>query len=56
MLVISRKPDQSLKIGHDITITVKQIRGKSRVVLGIMAPDGMKVERVNEPVMESPEN
>ena len=37
MLVLSRGPDESIRIGPDITITVVSIRGNS-VRIGVEAP------------------
>ena len=44
MLVLSRKPDQRIHIGDDITIVVNQIKG-NRVTIGIEAPDGVRILR-----------
>ena len=44
MLVLSRKTDQSLIVGEDITITVLGIEG-DRVKLGIRAPRSVPVLR-----------
>jgi carbon storage regulator len=44
MLVLSRKTDQSLILGEDITITVLGIEG-DRVKLGIRAPRSVSVLR-----------
>jgi carbon storage regulator len=44
MLVLSRKCDQSLILGEDITITVLGIEG-DRVKLGIRAPRSVPVLR-----------
>ena len=44
MLVLSRKCDQSLIVGEDITITVLGIEG-DRVKLGIRAPRSVPVLR-----------
>jgi carbon storage regulator len=44
MLVLSRKPEQSLNLGDDITITVLGIDG-DRVKLGIVAPQSVTVLR-----------
>ncbi len=44
MLVLSRKPDQVIHIGPDITITVVEVRrGQTR--LGIEAPENIRVIR-----------
>ena len=44
MLVLSRKPEQSLHLGDDITVTVLSIDG-DRVKLGIEAPRTVAVLR-----------
>ncbi len=44
MLVLSRKPNQKIQIGSDITITVVKVRGNV-IRLGIDAPREMKVIR-----------
>jgi carbon storage regulator len=44
MLVLTRKPDQSIIIGSDIEITVLEVRGE-QVRLGIRAPRSVAVHR-----------
>ncbi len=44
MLILSRKKEQSIRIGSDITITVLGIAG-SQVKLGIEAPKEIPVHR-----------
>lgn len=44
MLVLSRKQNESIKIGDNITLTVVEIRG-NKVRLGIDAPDDVAVHR-----------
>ena len=44
MLVLTRRTNQSLVIGHDITITVLEIRG-DQVRIGISAPRDVSVHR-----------
>ena len=44
MLVLSRKPGESIRIGDDIKVTVVKIRG-NRVRVGIEAPDGIHIVR-----------
>jgi carbon storage regulator len=44
MLVLSRKIDQKIKLGEDITLTVIEIRG-DKVRLGIDAPESVAVHR-----------
>lgn len=53
MLVLTRKRDQSIMIGHDTEIKVLQIMGNS-VRLGIRAPRSLSVHRmeVYEAIME----
>ena len=44
MLVLTRKSDESIYIGDEITITVVEIKGNS-VRLGIKAPEKLKIYR-----------
>ncbi|MBN2803455.1 MAG: carbon storage regulator [Deltaproteobacteria bacterium] len=44
MLTLSRKPGQSIVIGNDIIITVKELRGKN-VRISIEAPKGYPIYR-----------
>ncbi|NQV29048.1 MAG: carbon storage regulator [Rhodopirellula sp.] len=44
MLVLSRREGETLVIGGNVVITVKQVRG-SRVQVGIEAPDDVRVRR-----------
>ncbi len=44
MLVLTRKSDESIKLGDDITITVVEIKGNS-VRLGIKAPVNLRIYR-----------
>jgi len=44
MLVLSRRPGESLMIGDDVTITVVEIRG-DQIRIGIDAPRSVKVYR-----------
>lgn len=44
MLVLSRKPGESIQIGHNITVRVIECRG-NRVRLGIDAPDEIDILR-----------
>ena len=44
MLVLTRKPDQSIMVGADIEITVLEVRGE-QVRLGIRAPRAVTVHR-----------
>lgn len=44
MLVLTRKPDQSIMVGNDIEITVLEVRGE-QVRLGIRAPRTVAVHR-----------
>ena len=47
MLVISRKKQETIYIGTDIEVTVKDIRG-GKVILGIDAPAEVKINRLKE--------
>lgn len=44
MLVLTRKPDQSIMVGTEIEITVLEVRGE-QVRLGIRAPRHVAVHR-----------
>ncbi len=44
MLILSRKIDQQIKIGEDISITIIEIRG-DQVKIGVEAPREVKVFR-----------
>ena len=54
MLVLTRKPGEAVRIGRDLIITIKEIRGK-QVRLGIEAPASVPVYRqeIYEAVMQS---
>jgi carbon storage regulator len=44
VLVLSRKPKQSIVIGGDIVVTVLEVRGE-QVRLGVSAPHSVRVYR-----------
>lgn len=44
MLILSRKVDEKIKIGSDITLTVIEIKG-DQVKVGVEAPKDVKVFR-----------
>ena len=44
MLVLTRKPNQSIMIGDDIEVSIVEIKG-DQVKLGITAPKAVKVHR-----------
>jgi len=44
MLVLSRKPNESIEIGNDTIVTVVEVRG-DKVRLGIVAPKETPVHR-----------
>ncbi|GHV77978.1 carbon storage regulator [Spirochaetia bacterium] len=44
MLILSRKTDEKIMIGDDVTITIIEIRG-DQVRLGVDAPKNVKVFR-----------
>ena len=54
MLVLTRKPGEAVRIGRDLIIRIKEIKGK-QVRLGIEAPATIPVyrEEIYEAVMES---
>ncbi len=44
MLVLSRKINESIRVGHDVVVTVVEVRG-DKVRLGIEAPKEVSVHR-----------
>ena len=44
MLVLTRKTDESITIGHDVTVTILEIRG-NQVRLGVKAPRETAINR-----------
>lgn len=44
MLVLTRKSEESIRIGEDIKITILEIKG-NQVRLGIDAPSGVRIYR-----------
>lgn len=44
MLVLSRKPGETIQIGEEVTLTVLEVHG-SRIRIGITAPDHITVMR-----------
>jgi carbon storage regulator len=44
MLILTRRPTQSMTIGNDITITILEIRG-SQVRIGVQAPADVDIRR-----------
>ncbi|MGL4981650.1 MAG: carbon storage regulator CsrA [Treponemataceae bacterium] len=44
MLILSRKLNEKIKIGNDITLTIIEIRGE-QVKIGVEAPKDVKVFR-----------
>lgn len=44
MLILSRKMNQKIKIGEEITVTIIEIRG-DQVKIGVEAPKNVKVFR-----------
>jgi carbon storage regulator len=44
VLVLTRRPDQSIMIGNDIVVTVLEVRG-DQVRIGIRAPRDVDVHR-----------
>jgi carbon storage regulator CsrA len=55
MLVLTRKIDQKIQIGDDITITVIQVKGRY-VRLGIDAPTNIRILRSELTRSDAPEN
>ena len=44
MLILSRKVDEKIKIGQDITLTIIEVRG-DQVKVGVEAPKNIRVVR-----------
>ncbi len=44
MLVLTRRPGESIRIGSDVTVTVLEVRG-DQIRIGIDAPRSVKVHR-----------
>ncbi|MBR7064816.1 MAG: carbon storage regulator CsrA [Treponema sp.] len=44
MLILSRRVDEQIKIGDDITVTIIEVRGE-QVKIGVEAPKSVKVFR-----------
>jgi len=44
VLILTRRVDESIKVGEDITVTVLGIKG-TQVRIGIQAPKDMSVDR-----------
>ena len=44
MLILSRKVDEKIKIGQDITLTIIEVRG-DQVKVGVEAPKNVRVFR-----------
>jgi carbon storage regulator len=52
MLVLSRKSQESIRIGDSITVTIVRIKGNT-VRIGIEAPDSVKIVRSELPDFRS---
>ncbi len=46
MLILTRTPGETLKIGDDITVTILEVRNSRQVRIGIEAPHAVHVLRV----------
>ncbi len=44
MLILSRRPDEAIRIGEDVVLTVLDVRGKT-VRIGVDAPRDVRVDR-----------
>ena len=45
MLCLSRRKNQTIIIGHDVEVTILDVRSDGRVMLGISAPQSVAVDR-----------
>jgi len=52
MLVLTRKAEQTIRIGRDVTVTILRIKGRT-VKIGVQAPTGLEVLR-GELIAEQP--
>ena len=55
MLVLTRKSQDSIRIGDNITVTVLRIKGNT-VRIGIEAPDSVRIVRGELPVFDTEES
>lgn len=53
MLVLTRKPGQSLQLGDHVTVTIVQVRG-NQVRLAIEAPEELRIRRKELTVTTNP--
>ena len=44
MLILSRRPDEAIRIGEDVVLTVLEVKGKA-VRIGVDAPRDVRVDR-----------
>lgn len=44
MLILTRRPGETVMIGNDVTVTVLGVKG-NQVRIGIQAPDDVRVDR-----------
>jgi carbon storage regulator len=54
MLVLTRKPGQSFRIGDDIEIVIVEVRGE-QVRVGVVAPRSMPVVRMDQTEERDPQ-
>jgi carbon storage regulator len=47
VLVLSRRPESSILVGHDVTVRVEMVAGDD-VCLSVTGPDDLRVERIDE--------
>jgi carbon storage regulator CsrA len=53
MLVLSRKTQQQIRIGDDITISILKVKGNAVVSVGIEAPRSVRIVRGELPALSS---
>jgi carbon storage regulator len=51
MLILTRRPTQTVTIGNDVTVTVLEIRG-SQVRIGVNAPRDIAIHREEAPIVQ----
>lgn len=45
MLILTRKKGETICIGHDVTVTILDIKGGAQIRIGIQAPKEVSIDR-----------
>lgn len=51
MLILARKEHERIVIGDDVVVEVIEIRGRNRALIGVEAPEGVRVRRAELPAL-----